>query len=129
MPAAIRRSTSTSADQAAVHLAGGVGPEAAFDGEEHRLVEMPEPFGDLTPVDEDPPHRLEGFGFEVRCAQRPAEGDDGRGQRMRPVELATTVGRLGFPQQQRAVLATVGVVGQRPAGPPQPGAGHGPGWP
>ena len=48
------------ADQAAVHLARGVGQEAVFDGEEHRLVEVAEALRDLTPIDQDPAHRHGG---------------------------------------------------------------------
>ena len=56
----------TGADQAAVHLARRVGPEAPLDREEHRLVEVGHPLGDLALIDQDPADGLERLGLEIR---------------------------------------------------------------
>ncbi len=79
------------ADQAAVHLAGRVRPEAALDREEHRLVEMAHPLRDLALVDQDPAVGLQRLGLEVGRPEAPAERDHscregdrgGRGRRCR----------------------------------------------
>ena len=43
------------ADEAAIDLAGRERSEPALDGEQHRLVEMGHPFGDVASVDQYPP--------------------------------------------------------------------------
>ena len=112
-------------DQAAVHLAGRERPEAALDGEQHRLVEVAHALVDLALVDEDPPRGLQGLGLQVGRRQAPAEVEGLGGQRDRLVELAGAVGGLGLPEQEVAVGVALGVRLQRPAGPAQPAAGDG----
>ncbi len=97
------------ADQAAVHLAGGIGPEPAFHREEHGLVELFESLARLATVDQDATERLLGLGLEVRVAQTPTEleGDLHMGGRLQ--ELASTVQHLDLAHDEVAVLRGLGV--------------------
>ncbi len=56
----------TGADQAAVHLARRIGPQASLHREEHRLVEVRHPLGDLALIDQDSADGLERLGLEIR---------------------------------------------------------------
>lgn len=63
------------ADEAAVHLARRVRTEAALDGEEHRLVQVAQPLGQVAFVDEDAADGLERLGLEVGRRQAPAQDE------------------------------------------------------
>ena len=74
----------TGADEAAVHLAGRVRPEAALDGEEHRLVEVAHALRHLALVDEDPPRGLQRLRLEVGGAEPAGQRDHLGGQPRTP---------------------------------------------
>ena len=112
-------------DEAAVHLAGRVRAQPALDREQHGLVEVPEPLGDLAPVDEDPTHGLQRLGLEVGRTERPAQPDRLGGEHGGPVQVAAAVGQLGLTQDEGAVLDAPRLAVERPARPAQPTAGDG----
>ena len=108
------------ADQAAVDLARRVRTEAALDCEEHRFVEVPEPFCRATFVHQYPTKGLQRLGLQIGHVQAPAEVDDitrllGGGS-----QLPAAVCDLDLPQDEVAVLDALDVAVQSMPGPPQP---------
>ena len=108
------------ADEAAIHLAGRVRPEPAFDTEQHRFVEMRHPLSDIALVDEHPALRLQSLGFEVGRSQAPTERDHLRREHLGMIELSVAVRSLGLTQQQGAVFDTFRIGLERAARPAKP---------
>src|SRR3954471_2099254 len=81
----------TRADQAAVHLAGRVRIEPAFDGEQHGLVEVGQPSPRLARVDQYPSDRLKRLGLEIRRTKPAPEAHRVGREQLRQIELAASV--------------------------------------
>ena len=117
----------TRADEAAVHLAGGVRAEPALDREQHRLVEVAHALGHLPGRDQDAALGLQRLGLEVgRAAARGRVAITSVASVERVGVPLLAVGRLRLAQQQRAVLDALGVAFERVAA---PAAATRPRWP